>query len=278
MTRDDAYTHISWVETANADITDPDTYEDFKKMLDLTVVRMKGAARFEGIWIRPRWQLPMSFADATRARFAREVNHDKPVTRAELIDDVAALKRYEEWWFGKRREFLIAMRDYLRESGIPDAVVLFTTEGGEPGPSFPTWQRRIVTDDVPAWRKILAAPQHVVNDKTIEPIGVDRVVSQDLYLESLLAAPLNWGKWEVSHANPPADPQRYRDVPGVLFTHAFNRLYTVSSPKTFDTFRGGSELAVVRHHSLNENMMFDKGDSRSSATSSATWNARGHTA
>ena len=29
LTRDDAYTHITWIEAANADLTDPDTYEDF---------------------------------------------------------------------------------------------------------------------------------------------------------------------------------------------------------------------------------------------------------
>lgn len=43
-------------------------------------------------------------------------------------------------------------------------------------------------------------------------------------------------------------------------THAFNRQYTVASPKTFDTFRGPSGLALVRHYSLNENMIFDRKD------------------
>ena len=45
LTRDDAYTHITWIESANADITDPDTYADFQKMLDLTVIRLAGARR-----------------------------------------------------------------------------------------------------------------------------------------------------------------------------------------------------------------------------------------
>jgi hypothetical protein len=37
------------------------------------------------------------------------------------------------------------------------------------------------------------------------------------------------GTGKMHHANPPADPARYRDTPGVLMTHCFNRLYTVSS-------------------------------------------------
>jgi hypothetical protein len=43
-------------------------------------------------------------------------------------------------------------------------------------------------------------------------------------------------------------------------THCFNRRYTVASPATFDAFRSASGLALVRHYSLNENMMFDAKD------------------
>jgi hypothetical protein len=43
-----------------------------------------------------------------------------------------------------------------------------------------------------------------------------------------------------------------------LLTYTFNRLYTVSSPKAFDAFRTGDGLAIIRHHSLNENIMDDK--------------------
>lgn len=100
----------------------------------------------------------------------------------------------------------------------------------------------------------------MLDKKPIVPISVERVVKESLYLEALLAPPLNWGTWEVHHANPPADPARYRDAPGVLMTHCFNRLYTVSSPRTFDLFRGPSGLAAVRHYALNEHMMFDRKD------------------
>ena len=64
LSRDDGYTHIKWIESANADLTDPETYQDFKKMLDLTVIRQKDKAKFVGIWLRSRGQMPMGFGDA----------------------------------------------------------------------------------------------------------------------------------------------------------------------------------------------------------------------
>lgn len=260
LTRDDAFTHIGWIESANADLTDPETYADFKKMLDLTIVRYRQQANFVGAWLRPRSQLPIGFGDATRERFAREANEGRAVSRKELIDDEALLKRYYDWWFGKRRDFLTAMRDHLRSSVVdPEAVVLFTTCPSEPGVSFPSWEKRFVTDDVPSWTRMLESPQ-VSRGEEIRPIPIDDVIRGDMYLEALLAWRLNWGGWEVHHASPPADPQRYRDTDGVLLTHAFNRAYTVGSPKTFDTFRSPAGLAVVRHYPLNENMMFDAAD------------------
>ncbi|RMG00028.1 MAG: hypothetical protein D6741_07485, partial [Planctomycetota bacterium] len=84
LTRDDAFTHVSWIESANADITDPDTYADFQKMLDATIVRFADKASFAGIWMRSRAQLPIGFGDATLARFAAEANGGKPVARKDL--------------------------------------------------------------------------------------------------------------------------------------------------------------------------------------------------
>ncbi len=261
LTRDDAYTHIPWVEKANADITDPDTYQDFKNMLDLTVLRLSTRARFAGIWLRPRSQLPVSFAAATRQRFAAEANQDRPVTRADLKTDQALYIRYLKWWGEKRRAFLVAMRDYLRENGLSDAVVLFTGCPAEPGVGFHSWEPRLVTDAPDIWKPILARQnQRTAKNEIIRTMTITDVVKRDLYLEGLTAPGLNWGKWEVHHARPADDPQRYRAVDGVLLTHAFNRLYTVASSRTFDAFRTLTGLAVVRHYALNENMMFDRND------------------
>lgn len=101
-------------------------------------------------------------------------------------------------------------------------------------------------------------PKH--SDKKTRALTLQEVVRQDMYLQALQTGPLNWGGWEIPHANPAPDPAHYRDTEGVLLTHAFNRACTVSSPKTFDLFRGPSGLAIVRHYTLNENMMFDLQD------------------
>ncbi len=260
LTRDDAYTHIKWIESANADITDPDTYEDFQKMLELTIVQHKDKANFVGAWLRPRSQIPISFGAAALQRFAADTLRE-PITRKHLIDDQALLGEYYDWWYGKRRDFLAAMRDYLRAQGVNDqALVLYTADAGEPGTSFPTWAPRLVTDDPAFWGPLLREPLFMRGDQPIEPLPLAEVVAKDLYLEALLAAPLSWGGWENHHASPPPDPHRYQEIPAVLMSHCFNRVYTVSSPRTFDAFRTPTGLAIVRHYTLNENMMFGLND------------------
>jgi len=86
------------------------------------------------------------------------------------------------------------------------------------------------------------------------------VVRQNLYRNGLKSPALNWGNWEIQHAHPADDPQNYSTTEGVLLTHAFNRSYTVADPSTMRDFRGPAGLAMLRHYSLNENMMFDKTD------------------
>ena len=258
LTRDDAYSHITWVESANADVTDPDTYEDFKKMLDLTVIRLRGKAKFAGAWIRPRGQMPVSFSDKALGRFSAEAARDNPVTRATLRDDAPLYAEYIEWWGGKRRDFLAAMRDHLRNNGIEDAMVLLTGCPSEPGVAFHSWDPRMVTDRPDLWKPILQRPEHVGDRGPIVPLTVERVVDGGLYLEALTSPGLNWGNWEVHHGRPADDPRHYKNIDGVLLTHAVNRNYTVASPRTFDAYRTPSGLAVVRHYALNENMMFNK--------------------
>lgn len=257
LTRDDAYTHIKWIESANADITDPEAISDFKKMLDITIVREKDKAKFVGAWVRPRSQLPIGFGDPTRERFAKEANGGKQVSRDELKNDKTLLDKYYKWWFSKRRDFLVEMRDYLRENGIDDATVLYTACAAEPGVSFATWDPYLVADDVEGWKKLLANTGNE-KDATINVITPQEVVDRKMYLEALVAPPKNWGDWEIYHANPAADPLMYKETDGVLMTQAFNRLYTVMDPATFELFRGPAGLAIERHYSLNENMMFSK--------------------
>jgi hypothetical protein len=258
---DGPYTHIKWIESSNADITDPDTYADFQKMLDLTVVNLQDKAHFAGIWIRPRSQLPIGFGDKTRARFAKEANQGAAVTREQLKADKALYGKYSAWWDGKRRDFLAAMRDYLRGKGVKDAVVLFTGCASEPGKGFGDFQPRFFTDSPDVWSPILAQEAHKPPlDRTWQVYTPAEAAEKDVYLKALLSPGANWGGWENHHANPADDPATYQSAEGVLLSHPFNRLYTVSSPKTFDLYRTRTGLALVRHYALNENMMFDTAD------------------
>ncbi|MEI6515754.1 MAG: hypothetical protein WCO77_07245 [bacterium] len=258
---DGAYTHIKWIESSNADITDPDTYTDFKKMLDLTVVNLQDKARFAGIWIRPRSQLPVGFGSKTLKRFTDEANKGAAVTREQLKSDKALYERYIAWWDTKRRDFLVAMRDYLRGKGVKDAVVLFTGCASEPGKAFGDFQPRFFTDSPDVWSPILAQEAHKPpQDRKWQVYSPAEVAEKDLYLKALLAPGANWGSWEIHHANPSDDPATYKSVEGVMLSHPFNRLYTVDSPKTLDLFRSPAGLALVRHYALNENMMVDSAD------------------
>jgi len=250
-----AYTHITWSEKMNADVTDPETLEDAKKLLDATVLRHKEAVRFVGAWFRTRpSHIPMSFSDSCLLKFAVEANGRRVALREDLRQDAALLERYRQWWFGKRREFLVALRDHLRANGVPEAVVLFTPCSSEPCPAVHGFQKRVVTDDLELWRKLLAAPEH----EKVTPWSYSDVVRGNDHLKACLAPPPTWGKWEWNHSIPPPDPARYVDTPGILMTYPFNRAYTVSSPEAFDAFRSASGLAIVRHDPLNENAMEKK--------------------
>ncbi len=257
---DGYYTHIKWVEQATADITDPDTYADFKKMLDLTVVNEKDNVKFAGIWLRPRGQIPVSFAPATIKRFVDEANNGESITKKDLQTDTNLYDKYIEWWELKRKEFLVAMRQYLIDKGLADPIVMFTGDASEPGRGFRTGYPTMVSDKQEIWEKVLEQPEHIKNEQSIKVFSEKDVVEKDLYLNALLSAGSNWGSYEVNHARPADDPDNYHNTDGVMMTHGFNRRYTVLSPKTFNAYRTKSGLAMVRHFTLNENMMFNEED------------------
>ncbi len=260
LTRNDAYTHISWVENANADVTDPDTLADFCKMIDCTVLAVAQDANVAGVWLRSRSQLPMGFGDGTRERFAKEANDGQAVTREQLKADQALYGKYVAWWQLKRRDFFCGVRDYLRGQGLPDAFVMYTGCPGEPGVGWADWEPRFITDTPAAWEDVLQRPEHKMREQVAPILTPRQVAEQGLYLAGLLAPGLNWGEWEVHHARPADDPANYQQTPGVMLTHAFNRAYTALDPATFDLFRAPAGLTAIRHYALNENMMVDAND------------------
>jgi len=126
--RDD-YTHISWSEIGNADVTDPDTFEDLRKILDITIADEKSKASFLGAWIRPRNSgMPVSFSDLCLKRFSEQTRQPQMPTRAQLKSNRTLYRDYLNWWHVQRRDFLTTCRDYLRDSARlgPEAVILFT--------------------------------------------------------------------------------------------------------------------------------------------------------
>ena len=260
LTRDDAFTHISWVENANADVTDPDTLTDFCKMVDCTVLAFAQDATFPGVWIRCRSQLPVGFGDRTRERFAKEANGGQAVTRDQLKADKPLYEKYLAWWHLKRREFFCGVRDYLRQKGLENAFVLYDGCPGEPGVGFGDWEPRLITDTPDAWSEIVKRPEHLWKDQVPAVVTPQQVVEQGVYRKGLVSPGLNWGDWEVQHSRPADDPENYQQTDGVMLTHAFNRKYTVLDPKTMELYRTPSGLTMVRHNSLNENMMVDAND------------------
>jgi len=249
LTEGKDYTHIAWTEKGNVDLTDPDTLTDVENLLDATITRYKGRVEFLGAWFRPRPAAnPIGFGDATLDRFAAQANDRQPITREMLRNDDALMQRYRDWWFDQRKAFLLNVRDYLRENVNPDAIVLYTTDVRESGKSMGKY---VITDDVPAWKRLLARP----NMRKLEPIAFDTVVEKDMHLAALTSFQPTWGNWDWTHAVPPADPADYRDVDGVLLTMTINRAYTVSSPTALEAFRTPTGLAVVKHYALNENLL-----------------------
>jgi hypothetical protein len=248
---DKEYIHLKWLnENAHIDILDPEALADAKRLLDETVLRFKEDTRFIGAWFRARpVQMPLSFSDENLALYKEEAGEE--VKRETLRANKDAKAKYEEWWFAKRHAFLKALTDYLREKGLPEAIVLFTPDASEPGKPFK--DNVLVTDAPEVWKKRMAA-----SPKKKEVLSFDEVVKNDLHRKGLSSPVSTWGGWEWDHAIPSADPKHYEDKDGTIISYTFNRLYTVSSPSTFDGYHDKDGMAIVRHHSLNENTLDDK--------------------
>lgn len=239
------YTHIAWTETARADLTDPDTFEDFRKMLEITIVDLKDQANFVGAWLRPRSsQLAISFGDKALERFVTEKGKASPVTREQLQSDTVLYDEYIAWWKDKRKEFLNKVRDYLRGSIGDDALVLYTADPTEPGqPPQKRNKNFIVTENAEAWKGL---GQFTV------PLA--EAISQRWQYGAMTRPVDTWGEWEWQHAVPNQDPANYKNNEGVMPTFSFNRAYTVGDAAALEEFETASGLAMIRYYSLNEHM------------------------
>jgi hypothetical protein len=240
------------------------------------------SAKVIGAWFRPRISaLPMSFSDATLARFtadtgravtrellregrnalldpwksAKEKNPnltvDKSLVEKYLESVKEPIKDYQDyttWWFGKRRDFLTSLRDYLRAEVNPDAVVLYTADATECGKPYPNSYSRpdVVTDDLSSWE-----------DEVSKAISLEQALSTRLHYNALTKPVMPYSGYEWDHSVPPPDPANYRQTPGVMMTHSFNRVYTTSDPASWEAFTTPDGLAAIRHFCLNEDKMAD---------------------
>jgi hypothetical protein len=248
----EGYTHIWWAERCNADLTDPETFEDFRKMLELTVVAYKDEVNFVGAWMRTRVSsLPISFSDATLQRYSDDALGGAPLSREDLRSDTDAYHAYRDWWEGQRKAFLAKIQSYLAQALGGEPVLLYSAYPGEGGP----WVNGgAVTDDV----------------DRIEAVGktgqdIDTFVADGKYLDALLGDRSNWDDYSCSdpdkktyewqHSVPRPDPENYADGTGTLMAYPFNHQFTTRSETVLDAFRTESGLAMIRHFSLNENTM-----------------------
>lgn len=284
LTRDiKRYTPYSWAEVACIDVSDPAALDDVKKLLNANLLDLRNSANFAGVWFRTRvgsW--PISFSAETRARYAADRNRVLP-GKEELRADPNLLKDYHNWWFDKRRAYLLAIRDYLRSGkngndGVPEASVLFTSyhEEGLPIPA-PNWEdAKVVTDDVTTWNNI-----NLDNywKWRYSPVNFSTWLSNKRYESMLFSLPLPTNEQlasgstnhdELGHGTPPADPQRYQSDEGVLLTLPYGRQFTVADTALLQKFSNASGLALSRHFPLNED------DGKGSYSTDSRWPMSGY--
>ena len=239
------YTHVKATEPARADLTDPETFEDFRKMLEITMVEVKDKSKFIGAWIRPRpSQLPISFSDNALAMFNAETKKSIPVIRDQLRTNKVLYNEYISWWHGKRKEFLNKVRDYVQQNVSKDAVVLYTADTTEVGECCPgEGNGGLVAENPEAWK-----------GTGQEPVSLEKAIKDRRQFKAMTLPKDTWSHWEWQHAAPQQDPENYHNNEGVLPTFSFNRAYTVADAEAMNLYRTPSGLAMVRHFSLNENM------------------------
>lgn len=264
------YTEFAWAEVACVDVSDPDALTDAKKLLNATVLDIKDNANFAGAWFRTRvgsW--PISFRLEARTRYAADRNVTVP-TRDQLRQDSILRQDYQNWFFEKRREFLMALRDYLRNgkngnNGIPNASILFTSyhEEGLPVPSADYADARIITDDASAWSMINNDTRWqyrysaVSRTNWLSNLRYDNMLFRlSLPPESIFTTPPpsneEWKNNSHGYATPPADPLRYTNDSGVLMTMPFGKQFTLDDPALIAKFKNQSGLAMMHHFPLNE--------------------------
>jgi hypothetical protein len=215
---------------------------------------------FLGAWIRPRISdFPISFADATRARYANARGVAVP-TKDALKGNPALYADYFSWWKDQRKAFLAAVRDYLRPFLGDDALVLYTWDYSEPGVVHPTKSVRMISQEPDYWQGKLPGSSSVA-------YPFRRAVEENLHFEAMTQERSNSEGAEWGHTHPRGDPLNYKGSPNIYMTYVLNKLYSVANPEWMEAYENGGGLAMLHHFSLNENNTND---------SSSDWEGMGN--
>ena len=256
---------------ANVDITDSAANEDFRKILESTIIRYKDKANFVGAWIRNRGSIPMSFSDNTLARFNSDTKRTggDAVTRQTFIEatgkttegdayrEIVNLCKvsdiygeYREWWYGKRADFLSDMQKYLATNGIDNAKLFYSgciDEAGLIG-ILGDWYNQyddfVAANSENDWRALSGY------SKTIKSIGW---AAGDYQSNFLKRDEWTWWPLEYNHAAPMADPVTYQTRSNVAVAYPYNCIYTVVAPNEAPKYRNATgDLFFSRHYCLYE--------------------------
>ena len=255
------YTHITWTENANIDVTDPEALQVTKELLDGTIVRFKDKGQFLGAFFRTRpTQWPISFSDATRKRFGDEMNNGVAPSRKELRGHRKMYDKYIKWWYQKRAAFIDELVKHLRKNGIKDAEVILDGEPSEPGPGLSGGG--VVSDDVEYTKKVFA-DAGIKLDKVVD---LKDAVADHRFLKGRAEPCGTWGKWEWQHACPADRPLDFDKKDSAMLAMPVNRMYSVKDPDAFKAYADKNGMVtMVRHHSLNEHNVYYKADGKDTA-------------
>ena len=253
------YSNASWVNDCRVDITSEEAKEDFRKVLDCTILRYKDNAKFLGSWIRNRGQMPISFHTNTVVRFCQEAGYSTGTVDRTYIatngTSSAIYKEYRAWWYAKRAEFLEDMRLYLETNGIENAKSFFTSTIAETGEYGVNWEGMFTVNDTEPWQQACALTGHSRGN------GQNVGSSAQTYKNQCLNADWpTWNPYEQEHAAPHDDPLTYTNMTNVALTYPFNRVFTViwdQKGGANDWRDQNGDLFFVRFYSLNENNLMD---------------------
>ena len=256
---------------ANVDLTDSAANEDFRKILESTIVRYKDKANFVGAWIRNRGSMPMSFSDNTLARFNADTKRtgDAAVTRQTIIEATGKTAEgdayrelvnlckvsdiygeYRNWWYGKRADFLSDMQKYLADNGIANAKVFYSgciNEAGligRIGDWYNQYDDFVAANSGDAWKTLSGS------SKSVKNIGW---AAGDYEANFLKRDEWTWWPLEYNHAAPMADPATYQTRSNVALAYPYNCIYTAVAPNEAPKYRNATDdLFFSRHYCLYE--------------------------